>query len=248
MNQDLIVAYEHMLTPTAQLADYVLPGDAWLGRPGMMASISDRAMDAPGECRSIVYFWCELARRLGLGEYFPWRTEEALVDYRLEPGDTTWAEVVAKGSRPKAENPERKYEKNGFATPSGKVELRSAVLEGFGFEPLPYYRESPRRSARFPLTMFIGLPDDEYYRTGHRHIPKMRKRARDPAFYTSETDREAYGIEEGDWARVATPTGTMAGRAFVRSGMPAGLMLMQGPHREEALLRLAKAVETALAE
>ena len=158
MNQDLIVAYEHMLTPTAQLADYVLPGDAWLERPGMMAGISDRAVDAPGECRSIVYFWCELARRLGLSEYFPWRTEEELLDYRLEPGRTTWAEVVATGSLPKAENPERKYEKHGFATPSGKVELHSAVLEGFGFDPLPYYREPPRRSGRFPLTMFIGLP------------------------------------------------------------------------------------------
>ena len=29
MNQDLVVAFEHWLTPTAQLADYVLPGDMW---------------------------------------------------------------------------------------------------------------------------------------------------------------------------------------------------------------------------
>jgi anaerobic selenocysteine-containing dehydrogenase len=28
MNQDLFVVHEHMLTPTAQLADYVLPGDS----------------------------------------------------------------------------------------------------------------------------------------------------------------------------------------------------------------------------
>ena len=228
LNQDLIVAYEHMLTPTAQLADYVLPGDAWLERPGMMAGISDRAMAPPGECRSIVYFWCELARRLGLGDHFPWRTEEELLDYRLEPGGTTWAEVVAKGSLPRADNPERKYEKAGFATPSGKVELHSSVLEGFGFDALPYYREPPRPDGRFPLTMFIGLPDDEYYRTGHRHIPEMRKRAQDPAFFISDADRVALSLEEGDWARVATATGAMVGRAFVRSGMPAGLVRV--PH------------------
>ena len=228
LNQDLIVAYEHMMTPTAQLADYVLPGDAWLERPGMMAGISDRAMDAPGECKSIVYFWCELARRLGLGEHFPWRTEEELLDYRLEPAGTTWADVVAKGSLPRAENAERKYLEHGFATPSGKVELHSSVLEGFGFDPLPYYRETPKPSDRFPLAMFIGLPDDEYYRTGHRHIPEMRKRAQDPAFYISETDRQAHGIEEGDWVRVATSTGAMVGRAFVRAGMPAGLVRV--PH------------------
>ena len=210
MNQDLIVAYEHMLTPTAQLADYVLPGDSWLERPGMMAGISDRAMAAPGECKSIVYFWCELARRLGLGEHFPWRTAEELLDHRLEPAATTWAEVVAKGSLPKAANAEKKYLHTGFATPSGKVELHSSVLEGFGFDPLPYYREVAQPDGRFPLTMFIGLPDDEYYRTGHRHIPEMRKRTQDPTFYVSEADRQAYAIEEGDWARVATSTGAMA--------------------------------------
>ena len=146
MNQDLIVAYEHMLTPTAQLADYVLPGDAWLERPGMMAGISDRAMAAPGECKSIVYFWCELARRLGFGEHFPWQTEEEVLDYRLEAAPTTWDQVVAKGSLPRAANAERKYEKHGFATPTGKVELHSSVLEGFGFDPLPYVPLLPHRN------------------------------------------------------------------------------------------------------
>ena len=228
LNQDLIVAYEHMMTPTAQLADYVLPGDAWLERPGMMAGISDQAMEPPGECKSIVYFWCELAQRLGLGNHFPWRTEEELLDFRLEPSDTTWADVVAKGSLPKADNPERKYLKTGFATPSGKVELHSSVLEGFGFDPLPYYREMQKPDDRFPLQMFIGLPDDEYYRTGHRHIPELRKRAQDPSFYISEADRLAHDLEEGDWAQVTTPTGSMAGRAFVRKGMPAGLVRV--PH------------------
>ena len=228
LNQDLIVAYEHMMTPTAQLADYVLPGDAWLERPGMMAGISDRAMNPPGECRSIVHFWCELARRMGLGEHFPWRTDEELLDYRFEPAGTTWAKVVAAGSQPGAKNAERKYEQTGFATPSGKVELHSSVLEGFGFDPLPYYREPVRPNDEYPLTMFIGLPDDEYYRTGHRHIPEMRKRAQDPAFYVSQKDLAAYGLDEGDWIRLTTSTGSMVGRAFVRSGMPKGLVRV--PH------------------
>ena len=57
MNQDLIVAYEHMMTPTAELADYVLPGDSWLERPSMMAGLSDQAMEPPGECKDFVYFW-----------------------------------------------------------------------------------------------------------------------------------------------------------------------------------------------
>ena len=47
MKQDLIVTFEHMMSPTAQISDYVLPGDAWLERPSMHAGISEQAMQPP---------------------------------------------------------------------------------------------------------------------------------------------------------------------------------------------------------
>jgi len=228
MNQDLIVAYEHMLTPTAQLADYVLPGDAWLERPSMMAGISEQAMAPPGECRSVVEFWCALARRMGLQQYFPWTRAEDVLDYRLEPGGMTWADAVAGGRLPKAAYEEKTYERTGFATPSGKVELKSSVLDDLGFDPLPYYREAARPDADYPLSLFIGLPDDEYYRTGHRHIPELRQRAQDPTLFLSEHDAAALDVDEGAWARVETTTGAMVGRVFVRSSMPKGLVRV--PH------------------
>ena len=151
-----------------------------------------------------------------------------LLDYRLEPGNTSWADAVATGTLPKADVRERKYEETGFATPSGKVELYSSILDDFGFDPLPYYREAQAPSAEFPLSMFIGLPDDEYYRTGHRHIPELRKRASDPAFFVSKEDLATYAFTEGDWAEVATSTGKVAGRVYVRRGMPQGLVRV--PH------------------
>ena len=73
MKQDLLVTYEHMMSPTAALSDYVLPGDAWLERPTMQAGISAQAMEPPGEYRNIVTFWHEVAKRLGLGDKFPWK-------------------------------------------------------------------------------------------------------------------------------------------------------------------------------
>ena len=228
MNQDLVVAYEHMMTPTAQLADFVLPGDAWLERPSLMAGLSEQAMAPPGECKSIVYFWCELAKRMGLAQHFPWASAEDLLDYRLEPSGTTWAEAVEQSRLPKAGFQEKKYETTGFATPSGKVELSSSVLEGLGFDPLPYYREADTPDGDYPLAMFIGLPDDEYYRTGHRHIPELRARAQDPAFFVSPDDADALGLADGDWARAATPTGAMLGRTYRRTSMPQGLVRV--PH------------------
>ena len=234
MNQDLIVAFEHAMSPTAQISDYVLPGDAWLERPSMQAGISEQAMEPPGECRNIVTFWHELAKRMGLGAGFPWRMPEELINYRLEPGGTTWAEVVASGRAPnlhrgQAPDPEeRQYLKAGFATPSGKVELYSEVLEDLGFDPLPYYREAAEPCERFPLQMFVGLPDDEYFRTGHRHVPELRRRAEDPTLLVKPEEASRLGIEEGGWARLETSTGAIVGRVFGRSSMPAGLVRV--PH------------------
>ena len=40
LNQDLVVAHEIFLTPTAQLADYVIPGDVFTERPNVAAKVS----------------------------------------------------------------------------------------------------------------------------------------------------------------------------------------------------------------
>jgi anaerobic selenocysteine-containing dehydrogenase len=228
MKQDLIVAYEHMMTPTAQLADYVLPGDAWIERPSLMAGVSEQGMEPPGECRSLVWVWHELAKRMGLANQFPWATAEEVLNYRLEPGNTTWAEVAANGKPPSEKFRERKYLETGFATPSGKVELKSSILDDLGFDPLPYHREATAPDSEFPMMMFIGLPDDEYYRTGHRHIPELRRRSQDPTFFVSPEDANGLSVEEGQWARVSTSTGAVTARVYIRSSMPKGLIRV--PH------------------
>ncbi|MEH2478115.1 anaerobic selenocysteine-containing dehydrogenase [Nitrobacteraceae bacterium AZCC 2146] len=230
MNQDLIVTYEHMMSPTAALSDYVLPGDAWLERPTMQAGISEQAMEPPGECRNIVTFWHEVAKRMGLGEQFPWKNAEEMLNYRLEPGGTNWDEVVAAGRTPNLNRgqvgdlPERPYLKTGFATPSGKVELYSSTLEEFGFDPLPYYREAAQPNKEYPMALFVGWAEDEFFRTGHRSIPELRKRAPDPAFFVNRAEAERLGMKDGDWARIRTSTGSIVSRLYTRSGMPTGLV------------------------
>lgn len=228
MRQDLIVAYEHMMTPTAQLADYVLPGNSWLERSSMMAGVSAQGMEPPEDCRDITTIWHELAKRMGLGEHFPWQTSDQVHDFRLAPAGVTWEQTLATGRTPKAGYEEKKHLKTGFATPSGKVELYSSVLDDLGFDPLPYYREAPQPNDEYPLMLFIGLPDDEYYRTGGRFIPELRARAKDPTLFLSPDDAAALGAAEGEWARVSTSAGSMIGRVYVRSSMPSGLVRV--PH------------------
>ncbi|WP_137923774.1 molybdopterin-dependent oxidoreductase [Cupriavidus sp. 2SB] len=230
MNQDLIVTYEHTMSPTAAISDYVLPGDSWLERPTMQAGVSEQGMEPPGECINIVTFWHELAKRMNLGDKFPWKNAVDILNYRLEPGNVTWNDVVKAGRVPNlhrgqaGDTPERQYLKTGFATPSGKVELYSATLAEFGFDPLPYYREAAQPNEKYPLALFVGWPEDEFYRTGHRNIPELRKRNPDPSFYVHPEQATLLELTEGEWARIMTSTGSIYGRVFTRSGMPIGLV------------------------
>ena len=103
MNQDLIVVHEHMKTPTAQLADYILPGDSWLERPSLFdyyewhsfLRASEKSMEPPGECRGAFEFWSDLAKRMGYGEHFPWENIEAFLDYRLSKSGLSLKNFVA---------------------------------------------------------------------------------------------------------------------------------------------------------
>ncbi|MBW1851971.1 MAG: hypothetical protein JRJ15_11175, partial [Deltaproteobacteria bacterium] len=59
--------------------------------------------------------------------------------------------------------PYRKYEKEGFPTPSGKMEFTSTILKEFGLEPLPKYKEPelsrqscPDLAKDFPLILTTG--------------------------------------------------------------------------------------------
>lgn len=85
MNQDLVVAFEHWLTPTAQLADYVLPGDMWAERDVLSpqfevapAFVCEQAFCEPaGSCKSWYYVVKGLADRLGFADQFPWEDEHS---------------------------------------------------------------------------------------------------------------------------------------------------------------------------
>lgn len=236
MNQDLIVVHEQFMTPTAQLADYVLPGDSWLERPWLhdsfgwssMVRPSQKSMEPPGECESTFSFWKRLATAMGRGDVVPWDTLEDFYDYRLEPSGMDWEEFSESYEIYFGPLEFRKYEKTGFATPSGKVELKSSILEGLGFDPLPYFRDDPPPDPKYPLMMFTGVREDEFFQTGQRHVPELRSRKQEPSLFVSPRTAKEQGLTEGDWAEVINPAGAAAMKVLVKDAMPDGLVRI--PH------------------
>ena len=140
----------------------------------------------------------------------------------------SWDEFVATTDVHFAPPEFRKYKQSGFATPSGKVELSSSVLEDLGFDPLPYFREDPPDNPSYPLKLFTGVREDGFFQTGHRHIPEMRKRHPDPLLFVSPGTARAYNLSEDEWVEVANEVGRISIKVSIRDSMPDGLVRI--PH------------------
>ena len=88
---EFLVAADLFMTPTAEMADIVLPASSWLERNNIISSfqtssthtIAQQKVVSLPEARSDVDIVIDLAHRLGLGDKF-WTDETAMYDALLE--------------------------------------------------------------------------------------------------------------------------------------------------------------------
>jgi thiosulfate reductase/polysulfide reductase chain A len=221
MKLDLHVAMDVFMTPTCQIADYVLPAACGFEKPiihggdyFLHLQAGEAAVAPLYERKPEYYFWRELGIRLGQKEYWPWKTLEEAYDYRLAPLGVTFREFMdSKGY----DNPplrQRKYEEKGFGTPTGKFELYSTILEELGYDPLPSYTEPPRSPVSdpklakdFPLTLLSGGRNRRYYHSQDRQLESIRRRSPDPIAQISPELGSQQGLNAGDWMWIETPMG-----------------------------------------
>ena len=211
---DLLVVLEQFLTPTAMLADYILPIAGSFEQPlmqtnGGVANIAYGGPAAVGpreERRTDFDFWNELGKRCGQEKYWPWnKLEDALSDV-LAPTGLSWSDFCHTGIYA----PERKYRKwakDGFATPSGKVELKSTIIEEFGHDPLPSYIPKNKADDEFPLTLMTGARKHPYYASEFRQIKQFRKIHPRPLAEISRVTADRCAIRPGDTVWIETRQG-----------------------------------------
>lgn len=225
---DLLVVADLFMTPTAELADIVLPAAAWpelnqlAGLPTVAANVvlaQQKAVQI-GECKSDEQIFIELARRMDL----PVGTEplDDVLESQLANGcGVTLSDLREKGFH-KVEFRYRKYLEGGFRTPTGKIELYATRLEAMGYDPLPYYREPPESPVAtpevakdFPLVLTTGARIPFFFNSEHRQIRKLRKAHPDPIVEIHPDTARPFGIKGGDWVWIETPRGKIRQRARV---------------------------------
>lgn len=244
---EMLVVMDLFMSQTAELAHIVLPACTSLEMTGLaynygltggipFVMLSKKIIEPQGESWPDWKFYTELARKMGYGEYFPWNSDEEVVEHFLKASSITLKDLEA--------HPEglwfgeRCYDinaKNQIRTPSRKIELYSQTLADLGYDPIPVYKEptqSPGRSPelvkQYPLILNTGARMVEYTHWQMRHVPELRRLAPDPVAEVHPDTAARYGILDGDLVIIETKKGQMKIKAKITDDIL--LDLINVPH------------------
>lgn len=246
-NLELHVVQEHWMTPTAALADYVLPAASkslevpyccnWEDYKEAIA-VGENAIEPIEDRHSDYDLFRGLAVRLGLGEYFPWKSQKEVVEYRVgrmgislkeaakmgfivsdTPGyradeDRAYAIINPKTGKPR-----------GFPTPSRRAEIWSTIVEELGYDPLPDYEEpfespvsTPELAKEYPLILTTGGRFRPQFHSEYRQWGLgFREQHPWPICDIHYETARKLGIINGDWVWIETRRGRILQKARVGS-------------------------------
>jgi anaerobic selenocysteine-containing dehydrogenase len=217
---EFTVVSDFFFTPTAELADLVLPAAHWLGMDDIAyfhkiwCVLARRKVAQVGEARDDRAVMLEMAHRLGMNEAFPWADWPAYLKWLLEPSGLSFEQFAEQGIR-LSEMRYRKYEEQGFRTPSGKIELASSIMEHCGRPSLPVYVEppvspvsTPEVARDYPLILISGSKILPFFHSAGRQIPSLRRLHPKALVDVHPATAARLGLAEGDAARVETPEGS----------------------------------------
>ncbi len=240
---EFLAVIDPVMTATARAAHLVLPCASFLGGHELWESshisLEPRIGIAPkifndGGLPTHWEIWREIAVRMGHSDAFPWKTEEEAITFRLQALKLTYDDLRSM--------PEgyiyhcwtaKKYEKEGFNTDSGKVEIYSSLLEYHGYDPVPTYAEpvesplsTPDVAAMFPLVLTTGARRLEYLHSRFRNVDSLRTRAPEPYVEIHPATAESLGVKDSDVVLVETLRGSIEVRAKRTPSILAGVISM----------------------
>ena len=263
---DTIVAQDAYWTPMARHADIVLPATVTLERNDFAASPNDdciaamRAAATPhGEARNDYDVFSALAHALEVGERFTEGRDEAAWLHQLyetwrgrlrqrngpalPPFDEFWEAGVIElddAERGHVLYSEFRADPEGapLATPSGRFEVFSETIAGFGYDDCPGHPAwlepdawlGAKSAERFPLHLIANNPKTRLHGQLDMgpYSQSEKVQGREPLRMHPQ-DAEARGIAEGDVVRVHNERGAcLAGLVLTDAVRPGVVQLSTG--------------------
>jgi len=243
---DFHVHIDHFLSPTAELADIVLPSASFweTGRIGYPLAFQKNKwvvqwrepVAAPrGESKDELWIIFEIAKRLGFSDQFWNGSIDAAFDDMLKPVDISLETLKGKEGGVFLQGPVayEKYQENGFNSTTGRVELFSQQLKDIEQAPFPEWND-PRSifedagisTDEFPFVL-ITAKLREFCQSQHRAFPSLRKRHPQPFLEINTNKAEALGITEGDTVSLETVHGKILLQAKLTQGLAPDVVCTQ---------------------
>ena len=240
---ELVVDFDVWMTDTGEVADYVLPDCMSFEREDLIAGacynhiiLQEPAIDPPDECRDPVFFYTELAKRTGLGEFFD-KTGPEWIQKRLETDFPLIAGVQPPitSERLKAEKmirtmapPEPKYD--GYLNPmevmenaTGRIEIYAERLLAHGLavtHPLPVGCIGTQ--PEYPFQLFTGR-QRFFMQSSFTDDPiNVKLSGGTPATRLNPIDAAKMNLIDGDKVEVYNDKGHVVTRLEVDECVPAG--------------------------
>jgi molybdopterin guanine dinucleotide-containing S/N-oxide reductase-like protein len=252
------VVHEQFFTDTTDYADFVLPATTFLEHTDVQGAyghyfvqLSKQAIAPPGEARSNVWLFSNLAQRMGFTEPCFRDTPEEMIRQVLAIGadgrstnagmeHVTMEELEREGHVPLTfhahpeEQPFLAYTQGPLATPSGKIEFYSETLAAAGpaasLDPLPGFvppveSRWGEAAKNYPLE-FLSRKNDNYMNSTFANLPGHRKMETrtNQKLEIHPQDAEARGLGEGDLVRVFNDRGAIELTAMLNAHLPAGVV------------------------
>uniref|UniRef100_UPI003208767E molybdopterin-containing oxidoreductase family protein n=1 Tax=Merdimonas faecis TaxID=1653435 RepID=UPI003208767E len=239
---DFYVNTDMFWSDASAVADLVLPACTSYEReevqtkPGGRFFFSNRAVEPLGEAKNDIEIIMEVMKRMGLEDEVLAKGYDAYMQYILEPSGLTLEELKAHPEGMKGKNlyppAVKTYEREPFHTPSGKVEIRSLVLERYkdthGYSGLPVYQDFREIAGvdqkQYPLILNTGSRKPQFFHSRVYRMPWLAGIEAEPMVEIHPEDGKKYGIEDGAKVRVVSPAGEMTGTAAYHVGGKPGVV------------------------
>lgn len=245
---DFLVVHELFMTATAEQADIVLPATTFLEQPSLVRrggpdvessfiGMMNKTVEPLGECWSDLKFIIQLAKKLGYDKEFKWENEEEAYDEMLAPLDLTVEKLRenSEGMIIRFDPTEvyKRYEREGFGTPTGKVELYSKTFQEAGYDPLPVYKEPaespysrPDIYEEYPLVCNTGLKPGIFTHTRYRQLPWLKELMPEAFSLVHPMDADRVGVTDGDLINIESLRGSIQIRAKVTPSIKEGTVMV----------------------
>ncbi|MFA7329988.1 MAG: molybdopterin-dependent oxidoreductase [Candidatus Delongbacteria bacterium] len=216
---DFLVTVDVLPAEICGWSDIVLPESTYLERcddlhnpPYREPYVAVRQEVVPPMYESKPGWWIakELAPRLGVERFFPWKDSLEYAKQRVQAAglscDTLERDGVALAPRPAL------YFEEGapadFPTESGKIELYSATLAGMGFDPMPLYTDHGDPPAGYFRLLFGRAPTHTFGRTTNNRL--LSATFKENEVWVNAEAAARWGLKPGDRVKLQNQDGVLS--------------------------------------